>query len=163
MGLPLGLVDSEGKFLFVCLLACLLACLFVFRVRVSECNEPWLSWTYFVGQAGFKLRNLSASASQMLGLKVCATMTSLRARFLNVVLPLGFTLRPCLRAKAGVEGGGMRSNRWSCSSDFPYWLFLGWIFGSVYSVALPIYHRRLRKCWLVRKRETGLDNWTDCE
>jgi hypothetical protein len=30
--------------------------------------------THFVDQAGLELRNLPASASQMLGLKVCATM-----------------------------------------------------------------------------------------
>jgi hypothetical protein len=33
--------------------------------------------THFVDQAGFELRNLLASASRVLGLKVCATMPGL--------------------------------------------------------------------------------------
>jgi hypothetical protein len=44
----------------------------VFRDRVSLCS-PGCSGTHFVDQAGLELRNLPASASQVLGLKVCAT------------------------------------------------------------------------------------------
>jgi hypothetical protein len=33
--------------------------------------------TYYIDQAGLKLRDLPASASQVLGLKVCTTMSSL--------------------------------------------------------------------------------------
>jgi hypothetical protein len=43
---------------------------------------PWLSWTPSVDQASLKLRNPPASASQVLGLKVC--VTQLRSDF---VLP----------------------------------------------------------------------------
>ena len=48
-------------------------CLFVFRDRVSLCS-PSYPGTHSVGQAGLELRNLSASASQVLGLKACTTM-----------------------------------------------------------------------------------------
>jgi hypothetical protein len=46
-------------------------CLF-FRDRVSL-YSPGCPGTHFVDQAGLELRNLPASASQVLGLKVCAT------------------------------------------------------------------------------------------
>jgi hypothetical protein len=46
---------------------------FVFQDKVSLCS-PGCPGTHFVDQAGLELRNLSASASQVLGLKVCATM-----------------------------------------------------------------------------------------
>jgi hypothetical protein len=56
------------SFLFV-----LFVCLFVFfRDRVSLCS-PGCPGTHFVDQAGLELRNPPASASQMLGLKACAT------------------------------------------------------------------------------------------
>jgi hypothetical protein len=45
----------------------------VFRDRVSLCS-PGCPGTHFVDQAGLQLRNPPASASQVLGLKVCATM-----------------------------------------------------------------------------------------
>jgi hypothetical protein len=56
--------------------------LLVFRDRVSLCS-PGCPGTHSVDQAGFKLRNPPASASQMLGLKVCAT-TARRQFFLNL-------------------------------------------------------------------------------
>jgi hypothetical protein len=43
-----------------------------FRDRVSL-YSPGCPGTHFVDQAGLELRNLPASASQVLGLKVCAT------------------------------------------------------------------------------------------
>jgi hypothetical protein len=46
---------------------------FVFRDRVSLCS-PGCPGTHSVDQAGLELRNPPASASQVLGLKVCATM-----------------------------------------------------------------------------------------
>jgi hypothetical protein len=52
---------------FVCLVG------LVFRDRVSL-YSPGCPGTHFVDQAGLELRNLPASASRMLGLKVCATM-----------------------------------------------------------------------------------------
>jgi hypothetical protein len=57
-------------FLFVCLVGWLVL---VFRDRVSLCS-PGCPGTHFVDQAGLELRNLPASASQVLGLKACATM-----------------------------------------------------------------------------------------
>jgi hypothetical protein len=44
----------------------------VFRDRVSLCS-PGFPRTHFVDQAGLELRNPPASASQVLGLKACAT------------------------------------------------------------------------------------------
>jgi hypothetical protein len=44
----------------------------LFRDRVSLCN-PGCPGTHSVDQAGLELRNLPASASQVLGSKVCAT------------------------------------------------------------------------------------------
>jgi hypothetical protein len=43
-----------------------------FKDRISL-YSPGCPRTYFVDQAGLELRNLPASASQMLGLKVCGT------------------------------------------------------------------------------------------
>jgi hypothetical protein len=51
-------------------------CLFVFWDRVSLCS-PGCPGTHFVDQAGLALRNPPASASQVLGLKVCTTMPGL--------------------------------------------------------------------------------------
>jgi hypothetical protein len=56
-------------FLFVCLFVCFF---FVFRDRVSLCS-PGCPGTHSVDQAGLELRNPPASASQVLGLKACAT------------------------------------------------------------------------------------------
>jgi hypothetical protein len=50
---------------FVCV------CFFFFLDRVSLCS-PGCPGTHFVDQAGLKLRNPLASASQVLGLKACA-------------------------------------------------------------------------------------------
>jgi hypothetical protein len=48
---------------------------FVFQDRVSLCS-PGCPGTQSVDQAGLELRNPPASASQMLGLKVCTTTPS---------------------------------------------------------------------------------------
>jgi hypothetical protein len=59
-------------FLFVCLVGWLVfVFVFVFRDRVSL-YSPGCPGTHFVDQAGLKLRNSPASASQVLGLKACA-------------------------------------------------------------------------------------------
>jgi hypothetical protein len=50
--------------------------LFVFPDRVSLCSPGCLG-THSVDQAGLQLRNLPASASQVLGLKSCATTVQL--------------------------------------------------------------------------------------
>jgi hypothetical protein len=48
----------------------------VFRDMLSLCS-PGCPGTHSVDQAGLKLRDLPASASQVLGLKVCATTPGL--------------------------------------------------------------------------------------
>jgi hypothetical protein len=63
-----------GFFLFVCLFVCL------FWDRVSLCS-PGCPGTHFVDQAGLEFRNPPASASRVLGLKVCVTMPGLRLNF----------------------------------------------------------------------------------
>jgi hypothetical protein len=50
---------------------------FFFRDRVSLCS-PGCPGTHSVDQASLELRNLPASASQVLGLKVCATTAQLK-------------------------------------------------------------------------------------
>jgi hypothetical protein len=47
----------------------------VFQDRVSLCG-PGCPGTHSVDQAGLELRNLPASASQVLGLKACTTTPS---------------------------------------------------------------------------------------
>jgi hypothetical protein len=54
--------------------------LFCFRDRVSLCS-PGCPGTHFVDQAGLELRNPPASASQVLGLKACATTALLSISF----------------------------------------------------------------------------------
>jgi hypothetical protein len=49
----------------------------VFRDRVSLCS-PGFPGAHFVDQAGFGRRYPPASASRVLGLKVCATMSELQ-------------------------------------------------------------------------------------
>jgi hypothetical protein len=56
-------------FLFVCFLGLVL----VFQDRVSLCTHV-CPGTHSIDQAGLELRNLPASASRVLGLKVCATI-----------------------------------------------------------------------------------------
>jgi hypothetical protein len=54
-----------------------LFCFVLFQDRVSL-YSPGCPGTHFVDQAGLELRNPPASASRVLGLKVCATTPSLR-------------------------------------------------------------------------------------
>jgi hypothetical protein len=65
-------------FLFVCLFL-------FFRDRVSL-YSPGCPGTHFVDQAGLELRNLPASASQVLGLKACATTPGFRGFYVEFVL-----------------------------------------------------------------------------
>jgi hypothetical protein len=58
-----------------CSFLLLLLFLLFFRDRVSLCS-PGCPGTHFVDQAGLELRNPPASASQVLGLKACATTAS---------------------------------------------------------------------------------------
>jgi hypothetical protein len=55
-----------------------------FRDRVSLCS-PGCPGTHFVDQAGLELRNPPASASRVLGLKVCATTPSFRTFFCTLL------------------------------------------------------------------------------
>jgi hypothetical protein len=55
-----------------------LFCFFRDRVSLYSLACPG---THFVDQAGLKLRNQPASASQVLGLKACATTAWLRNKF----------------------------------------------------------------------------------
>ena len=48
--------------------------------------QPWLSWSSLEDQAGLELRNSPAFASQVLGLKACATTPGYVYRFLIVNL-----------------------------------------------------------------------------
>jgi hypothetical protein len=59
--------------------------LFYFRDRVSLCSSG-CPGTHFVDQAVLKLRNPPTSASQVLGLKVCATTTQHGPRLFNKAL-----------------------------------------------------------------------------
>jgi hypothetical protein len=65
-------------------------CFLVFRDRVSLCS-PGCPGTHSVDQAGLELRNPPASASQVLGLKVCTTTARLS---LATLLGFFFHLSP---------------------------------------------------------------------
>jgi hypothetical protein len=78
--------------------------LFVFRDRVSLCS-PGCPGTHFVDQAGLELKHLAASASRVLGLKVC------------IITPAD-TL-PRARSSAGLRQG-KRDGDGSCPL-FPLW------------------------------------------
>jgi hypothetical protein len=58
--------------------------IYVIQDRVSL-YSPGCPGTHFVDQAGLKLRNPPASASQVLGLKACATTPGLRV-YLNICI-----------------------------------------------------------------------------
>jgi hypothetical protein len=62
-------------FVVVVVVVVLLCFVFVFQDRVSLCS-PGCPGTHSVDQTGLKLRNPPASASQVLGLKACATTPS---------------------------------------------------------------------------------------
>jgi hypothetical protein len=57
----------------------------VFWDRVSLCS-PGCPGTHSVDQAGLELRNSPASASQVLGLKACATTPGKKLDFLSILL-----------------------------------------------------------------------------
>jgi hypothetical protein len=94
-GLSILLTLSKNQFL-VLLILCIVLCFYlvgflsytffffflflVFRDRVSLCS-PGCPGTHFVDQAGLELRNLPASASQVLGIKVCTTTPGLSYTF----------------------------------------------------------------------------------
>jgi hypothetical protein len=66
-------MTKASLFVFVFVLFCfVLFCFVLFHDRVSLCS-PGCPGTHSVDQAGLKLRNVPASASQVLGLKASAT------------------------------------------------------------------------------------------
>ena len=64
----------------------------VFRDRVSLCS-PGCPGAHSVDQAGLELRNLPASASQVLGLKECATTAWHFVTFKKLSKLVGITLQ----------------------------------------------------------------------
>jgi hypothetical protein len=83
-------------YFFVFVLFVFLFCLFFVRYRVSLCS-PGCPGTHSVDQAGIKLRNLLASASQVLGLKICTTTARLSHIFLSGWLTLNVGASFCGR------------------------------------------------------------------
>jgi hypothetical protein len=73
--IPVGIKNGFEMSLFCFVLFCFVLFCFVFQDRVSL-YSPGCPGTHFVDQAGLELRNLPASASRVLGLKVCATTPS---------------------------------------------------------------------------------------
>jgi hypothetical protein len=78
----------------------------LFRDRVSLCS-PGCPGTHSVDQASLELRNPSGSASQVLGLKACATTAQL---FLKIYL---FMYMSALSLSSDTPEEGIRSHyRW---------------------------------------------------
>jgi hypothetical protein len=77
--------QKEGHILAFCLFVCFgfFVCLFF---ETGFLCSPGCPGIYFVDQAGLKLRNLPASASEVLGLKVCTTMLSYILAFCSSVI-----------------------------------------------------------------------------
>jgi hypothetical protein len=75
----------------------IIAVLFIFspRDRVSLCSSG-CPGTHCVNQAGLELRNLPASASQVLGLKACATTARLETAVLILWISIQIGLKPNL-------------------------------------------------------------------
>jgi hypothetical protein len=76
--LPEGARCNHGNFVFWNNAKCFF--FFVFGDSLSLCSLG-CPGTYFVDQAGLELRNPPASASQVLGLKACATTPSIAKCF----------------------------------------------------------------------------------
>jgi hypothetical protein len=73
--------------LFVCYFVCFILFYFVlfFRAKVSL-YSPGCPGLPFVDQAGVELRNLPASAFQVMGLNVCATMRGPYVSLIHTIL-----------------------------------------------------------------------------
>jgi hypothetical protein len=78
---------------------------FVFRDRVSLCS-PGCPGTHSVDQAGLELRKTPASASQMLGLKACATTARLQAKFFFQLTYIGLAFNSMAKEKKKKSGVG---------------------------------------------------------
>jgi hypothetical protein len=72
--------------------------------------SPCSPGTHFVDQAGLELRNPPASASQLLGLKVCAIMPGYVFFFLNLFILFFHFFSKVKKKQKGIElcvlGGG---------------------------------------------------------
>jgi hypothetical protein len=92
----------------------------VFRDRVSLCR-PGCPGIHSVDQAGLKLRDPPASASQVLGLKVCAT-TAQQNKAFKVFFFTGWAVvaHACNPSTWEAEAGGFLSSRpaWFLHSKF---------------------------------------------
>ena len=77
-----------------CNTICLFVCLFWDRVSLCSPGCPGYPGTHSVGQAGLQLRNPTASASQVLGLKACTTTA--RSSF-SIYLSFAFSLFPFIK------------------------------------------------------------------
>jgi hypothetical protein len=89
-------IDLRTQNLFSFLLLLLLYCFVLFSAfwdRVSLCS-PGCPGTHFVDQTGLELRNPPASASQVLGLKACATTTWQNLAFIYVTTDQHFPPHP---------------------------------------------------------------------
>ena len=73
--------------LSVCLSVCMYVCMYVCKDRVSLCS-PGCPGLHSVNRAGLEHRALLASASCVLGLKVCTAMSSFSLLFLCSYLQL---------------------------------------------------------------------------
>jgi hypothetical protein len=81
-------VHAKARGLFVCF--------GFFWDRVSLCS-PGCPGTHSVDQAGLELRHLPASASQVLGLKACATTARLRQEDLKFKANCGYKMSSVVR------------------------------------------------------------------
>jgi hypothetical protein len=80
-------MDSDTPCLDCISLTFLLLLLLFFQDSISLCS-PGCPGTHFLDQAGLELRNPPASASQVLGLKACATMPSLKMFLIRLLSPI---------------------------------------------------------------------------
>jgi hypothetical protein len=76
-------LDHGLNYILICLGDCFFFFFFFLRDRVSL-YSPGCPGTHFVDQAGLELRNPPASASRVLGLKVCTTTPGSTYCFLKV-------------------------------------------------------------------------------
>jgi hypothetical protein len=100
----------------VCLFVCLFVC---FWDRVSLCS-PGCPGTHFVDQAGLELRNPPTSASQVLGLKVCATTARLFS-ILNMLFTYYYYYYYYILGKSKAFWVNMKTFPFFLRNWFPLW------------------------------------------
>jgi hypothetical protein len=83
--------------------------LFIYFWDRVSLNSPGCPGTHFVDQAGLELRNPPASASQVLGLKVCTTTVRLPFYFKARSLP-----EPGAHRLSYLQGLSLSSQCWWC-------------------------------------------------